>query len=80
MIVVEVKLVSAIDESRSRHLGTIHIANDGTGSVTKGNYTASFLGANGGYGKVGRVENYPRKAVSIWNLIRRACEAAGYDK
>lgn len=80
MIVVEVKLVSAIDESRSRTLGKMMIANDGTGSKTKGNYNATVVGPNGGYGKGGRVLNYPREAVAIWNLIRRACEAAGYTK
>lgn len=80
MIKVTVELVSAIDPSRSRLLGTAIIANDGAGSVTRGNYNAQFYGGTGGSGKQGRVENYPRKAVSIWNLLRRSIEAAGYTK
>lgn len=80
MIVVEVKLVSAIHPGRDRLLGVLRLINDGTGGETKGNYDARFYGGGGGAGKVGRVLDYPRKAVSIWNLIRRACEDAGYTK
>ncbi len=80
MIRVTVDLVSAVHESRSRHLGTLILANDGTGTETKGNYDAAFSGASGGAGKRGRVLDYPRQAVAIWNLVRRACEAAGYTK
>jgi hypothetical protein len=80
MIVVEVKLVSAISPDRSRPLGRLVLANDGTGSKTKGNYAAQFYGGKGGFGKAATVRDYPREAVAIWNLVRRACEEAGYDK
>jgi hypothetical protein len=80
MIKITVELISAISSSRNKLLGTAIICNDGSGTETKGNYTALFRGALGGNGKSGVIKDYPRKAVSIWNLIRRACEAAGYDK
>lgn len=80
MIVVEVKLKSAIHASRDRLLGTLTLCNDGTGSATLGNYDAEFFGGSGGKGKYGRIGRYPRQAVAIWNLVRRACEAAGYKK
>ena len=80
MIRVTAELISAISPSRNRHLGELLIANDGTGSDTKSNYNAQFKGEHGGSGKSGTVLDYPRKAVAIWNLIRRACEAAGYTK
>ena len=80
MIVVTATLVSARGSQYDRQLGQIHISNDGAGSETLCNYDAKFFGAAGGAGKAGRVERYPRKAVAIWNLVRRACEAAGYTK
>lgn len=81
MIIVTVELKSAIADSRSKVLGRLIICNDGTAvSNARGNYTAEFFGSSGGAGKKGRVENYPRLAVSIWNLVRRACETAGYTK
>ena len=79
MIIVTVELHSAITQKKTL-LGTCRIANDGGGSATLGNYDAVFSGGKGGPGKTGRVERYPRKAVAIWNLVRRACEAAGYTK
>ena len=80
MIVVNVRLLSAISHDRDKHLGTLTICNDGTGTKTRGNYTVDFAGASGGKGKSGVVLDYPREAVEIWNLVRRACEAAGYTK
>lgn len=80
MIRVTVELVSARGSQFNRELGRAIICNDGAGTETVGNYSAQFYGQSGGFGKQGRVENYPRKAVAIWNLVRRACEAAGYTK
>jgi hypothetical protein len=80
MIVVTVELKSAISSSRDKLLGTLLITNDGTGSETRGNYDVLFRGAKGGSGKSGKVSEYPRNDVAIWNLIRQACEVAGYTK
>jgi len=80
VIVVTVDLVSARGPSRDRRLGTLNLTNDGTGSKTMGNYDAAFFGPSGGLGKRGHVAGHQREAVSIWNLVRRACEEAGYTK
>lgn len=80
MIIVTATLISAHGQQFDRELGRAIICNDGTGSDTYGNYSAQFYGQSGGLGKSGKVDNYPRKAVAIWNLVRRACEAAGYTK
>lgn len=74
MIRVRVELISAISRDRDRLLGELILVNDGTGSETKGNYDCTFPS------KTVRVTDYPRKAVSIWNLLYRACKEAGYTK
>lgn len=79
MIVVTVDLVSAISRTRDCRLAQLHISNVG-GTETLGDYEVKTFGQNGGAGKTGRVERYPRKAVGILNLVRRAIEAAGYTK
>jgi hypothetical protein len=78
VIVVTVELKSGIHPSRDKKLGQLVICNDGTGGQTIGNYDARFTGPTGRAGKRGRIERYPRQALAVWNLIRRACEAAGY--
>ena len=81
MIRITVDLVSAVHPSRSRRLGVAEITNDGTGApVGRCHYDAVFRGPNGGAGRRGHVENYPRNSVSVWNLIRRALENAGYTR
>lgn len=80
MIVVTVDLQSARHHSRNRRLATVLISNDGTGSATYGNYDVEVLGAKGRTSRRGRVVRYPRQQVAALNLVRRACEAAGYTK
>ena len=79
MIVVEVRLISAISPHRNRTLGRLYIRNIG-GTETKGDYEVEAFGPAGARGKRGVVVGYPRKAVSPLNLVRRALEAAGYTK
>lgn len=79
MIVVNVELVSAIHESRSKRLATLTICNVG-GTKTRGDYSVQAYGASMKPGKSGEVKNYPREAVAVLNLVRRAIEAAGYTK
>lgn len=38
MIRVTIQMIPRGDESRARHMGTVEIANDGTGDHTTGNY------------------------------------------
>ncbi len=79
MIVVNVDLKSAISSARDRHLATLHICNIG-GTKTRGDYSVQAFGQSGNPGKSGTVKDYPREAVAVLNLVRRALEAAGYTK
>lgn len=81
MIVVTVELHSAIT-GKVTTLGQAIIANDGTGSSTRGNYTAK-IGRKGQTleqtwskpQRTGTVTNYPRLSLTIWHLVRRALDA-----
>jgi hypothetical protein len=79
MIVVNVSLLSANGPHRDRELVTLHISNVG-GTDTLGNYLVQVIHPSGRKGRSGRVENYPRKAVAVGNLIRQSLEAVGYTK
>ena len=76
MIIVTVELAPGGDTSKKRHLGTAKIANDGSGSLTAGNYvfTVSKWGRPMEMLKGGRVEGFPRKRLGPWDLLYRALE------
>jgi hypothetical protein len=78
MIVVTVELHSAITGRVSR-LGGMVIANDGTGSKSRGNYDAQLVSRNGAKGRAARVEGHAREALSVWVLVGKAI-AALYPK
>ena len=81
MIVVKIELISAISRSRNRSLGMIEISNDGTSkNKTVGHYNIKVLNPEGRVLRRGRVEGHKRSEVSIFNLVRKAIEQAGYDK
>ena len=79
MIVVEVKLLSAINRNRDCELVKLHISNVG-GTKTRGDYEVEVFHPNGKVGRKGRVENYPREKVAVGNLVRQALESVGYTK
>lgn len=81
MIVVKMELWPGGDESRMRPLGTVHIINDGTGSVARGNYTVEAFHAGSyikrkGVWKRGRVRGFLRN-LSPYRLLCRALTAVG---
>jgi ribosome-binding protein aMBF1 (putative translation factor) len=90
MIVVRVELWSAVSRTRDRELARIIIDNDGVRSVgdpRRGTYRArSFRGRSTEQlnrqivEKETLVENWPRGAVHIWNLVRLVLERMGYTK
>jgi hypothetical protein len=80
MIRITVELVSANGPHRDRRLGQMYILNDGTGKLTLRNYDVVTYGKGGGTGRRGKIVGHPSAKVSIWNLIRKACEVAGYNK
>ena len=66
-----------------KHLGSLTIANDGTGSKTKRNYNIGQHAASGPETepkvvKRARIEGWPSQSVSIWKLVRRALEELGH--
>jgi hypothetical protein len=86
MIIVRVELLSAIT-GKTTELARMHICNDGTGSATRGNYEGvSFIGRDTAAldrrraSKHGKVSNYPRQSVHIWNLVARMLQAMGYTQ
>lgn len=87
MIIVRVELLSAIT-GKTTELARMEICNDGTvADPSKGNYTARTLrgrstaALNQRIGqRDGRIKDYPRLAVHVWNLVARALKAMRYDQ
>ena len=76
MIRITVELCPKGDTSNPKLLGTAMIYNDLSGDLNNGNYNAIFY--KKGFRKVvwkkGRVENFPRKKLLVWDLMYRALE------
>lgn len=65
MLRVTIEVVPRGDESKRRHLGTVEIANEGTGSVESGNYAVRLA-------KFGRPQqSWMRGAVRGFDRLRR---------
>lgn len=90
MLVVKVELHSAIT-GRVTEIARMMIHNIGGGSRTVGHYgveiyrgrDAATLGKAMRTRKVfkaGAVMDHPRQAEHVWNLVRKALSATGYDK
>lgn len=87
MIIVTVELLSAIDGRRER-LAQMHICNEG-GDMKRGDYGAYVMRGrdaealhkswtNRSFVHEGKVANYPRLALHVWNLVARSLVACGY--
>lgn len=78
MIIVKVELVSAIHSSRSKELGRMIITNDGTGTDKRCSYDVEVMrrGAPSRVQRRARVQDYPRLAYTVWELVKRALEAS----
>jgi hypothetical protein len=74
VIRIEIHLVSAVHPDRSRFLGSVLIANDGTGDKSRGNYTAAAT-RDGRRKYFGVVRGFPRRSRSALELLRRALNA-----
>lgn len=84
MIIVSVRLLSAIDGSETE-LARMHICNDGTGTKSLGNYDCENLRGRSAQKlnrrvvqRHGRVERYARLDCHVWHLVGRALKAMGY--
>ena len=79
MIRVTVEMYPGGGKKGKRLLGMAIIANDGTGTETRGNYNAGFGMRTGRTGKMkyyATVENFPRKSLDVWHLLRRCLNKA----
>ena len=86
MIVVRVELWSAITGEKTE-LARMHISNTGTGSNRRCDYTGeSFVGRDSAaldrrqVSKRGKVDNYPRLDLHVWNLVMRMLTSMGYTR
>lgn len=89
MIVVRVELWSAVDGRRTE-LARMRIANDGettaangklgtyVGETLRGRSAASL--ERGVVQRRGKVRDWPRDALHVWNLVARMLGAMGYDR
>ena len=79
MIKITVELVSAISGNTSV-LGVAHIANDGQGTVEKGDYAVKLSKFGGkGLWKSGWVKGFARQRLGGWDLLFRALQGTvGY--
>lgn len=77
MLRITVELLPKGDASRSRHLGTAYITNDGSGDTQHGNYTVvlSKWDKPSAVWREGRVEGFPRRSRGSWDLLFRALRA-----
>ena len=82
MLVVTFEIWPKGDKEKARQLGCIMLANDGTGTLEKGNYnvvashTGKYFGTRAGAFKRGKVKGFPRK-LSPYRLLYRALENIG---
>ena len=83
MLIVRVELHSAITGKRTE-IARMHICNRG-GTETRGDYGCTALRGRSARDfdvfmaqRRGRIENYPRLAVHVWNLVAHALKAMNY--
>lgn len=81
MIRVTVELLPHGSESGKRTLGTLDIANDGSGNEEFGNYSgvlhAEYTGRSG---RTGKVLQFKRKTNSVWSLVGAFLKLHGHTK
>jgi len=71
MLRVTIELVPFGVEAEARKIGTMVIANDGTGSSRVGNYAYAFTYADrDAEVATGTIKNFPR-SLGAWSLVRK---------
>ena len=78
MIVVTLELWRFGNPADRVRLGEVRLANDGTGTATRGHYRATFQGKRGRLLRDVVISDFPRRALTAFHLLRRALERAGY--
>lgn len=81
MIRVTIEILPGGNESRKRTLGTLEIANDGTGDQEIGRYNAVLHAEyTGPEGRQGRVVEFYRHRQSVWSLVGAFLKLWGHTK
>lgn len=80
MIRIRIELVPHGNDKIIREIGRMEIVNDGTGDNRIGNYDIRLFrrGSKTTIQNTGKIYSYPRKAYSIWVLLKKAIEAIGF--
>jgi len=76
VIVVTVELWPGGDKSRAQVLGRAAIINEGTGTLSRGTYAATFSDKAGRLWRAIEVRGFPRKRLLAWDLLYRALRDA----
>ena len=75
MIYVTVEIWPNGRESEKRQLGRMVIANQGSGTMLRGDYAFVIEGKQRILkGGVGSVKNFPRKSKNVWHLLHKVLE------
>lgn len=82
MLVIKVELWPHGDESRKKNLGIAHIANDGTGNLSRGNYWVKLFKWDTGkrVWKEGEFKDFPRIKLGPWDILYRALSVTVGDR
>lgn len=78
MLVIKIELWPGGDQTKAEEIHRAYIANDGTGSDSRGNYKF-FVFRKGSKSRVlrkGRIEGFPRKSKGTWDLLSRVFDKA----
>jgi hypothetical protein len=74
VVVVTIEKHSGFGNQQKEVLGTMAIANDGSGTATVGHYTFSVVNRDGRRIINGTVRGFPRKQQGAWRLLKLALE------
>lgn len=69
MIKITIELYRFGNPSDKKTLATATIANDCTGTQSRGNYTYKLAKASGKLWKSGKIKGFSRKSRSVWRLL-----------
>lgn len=75
MIYITVEIWPNGNETEKRTFGRMVIANQGSGTILRGDYAFVIAGKQKILkGGVGSVKNFPRKSKNVWHLLHRVLE------
>ena len=76
MIVIKIEMWPFGEEENKYSLGTAHISNDASGTRTVGHYGFKLFDKRGRKFKEGKIKNFPRRRLLVWDLLLRVLRDA----